>query len=70
MRTFLTTSSALQWRISLKGGDEFDALTGWRRVISFKAGERSRIKRGYRRRLRHALNVCVAQLEEQEISNL
>ena len=63
MKTFWTTSSASQWRVCLKGGDEFDALTGWRRVITFKAGERSRIKRRYRRRLRYAMKVCVAQLE-------
>ena len=36
MKTFWTTSSASQWRVCLKGGDEFDALTGWRRVITFK----------------------------------
>ena len=63
MKTFWTTSSASQWRVCLNGGDEFDALTGWRRVITFKAGERNRIKRRYRRRLRHAMKVCVAQLE-------
>lgn len=42
----------VQGRIPLKNGDEYDALTGWKRVHSFRAGQKSRIKRQYRRRLR------------------
>jgi len=38
--------------IPMKGGDEYDALTGWRKYCKWKAGDRSRIKRGYRRRCR------------------
>ena len=32
--------------IQVVGGDEHDAFTGWRRVLSFRPGERKRIKRG------------------------
>lgn len=39
-------------RIPLKGGDEFDALTSWRRFFHWKAGDRKAIKRGYNRRVR------------------
>jgi len=42
-------------RLPAKSGDEFDAITGWRRVIKCmsKAGIRSAIKRRMRRRERH-----------------
>ena len=39
-------------RIPLKGGDEHDALTGWRRLIKFCRGERKKAKRSYMKRLR------------------
>ncbi len=39
-------------RIPMKSGDEFDALTNWRKVMHFKAGARARIKRRFRRRER------------------
>ena len=39
-------------RISLKGGDEYDALTPWRRYTKMKC---SSVKRKYRRRLRQWL---------------
>jgi len=35
--------------------DEFDAMTGWRRWLHWRAGERAAIKRRYRRRLRRWL---------------
>ena len=35
--------------------DEFDALTKWRHWLHWRAGERARIKRGYRRRERRVL---------------
>lgn len=44
----------------LAGGDEYDALTGWRRALHFRAGERARIKRKARRRLRRQLKREVA----------
>ncbi len=39
-------------RIPMIDGDEYDALTKWRKVLHFKAGARARIKRRYRRRER------------------
>jgi len=39
--------------IPLKGGDEYDALTGWKRFIYFRPGERKAIKRGFNQRERH-----------------
>ncbi len=46
-------------RIPLRGGDEYDALTRWRKVLIWRAGERARIKRRYRRRERHAARLAV-----------
>ena len=37
--------------------DEYDAFTGWRKVVSFSRGELKKIKRRYQRRLRHAVRV-------------
>ena len=38
--------------IPMKGGDEYDALTRWAKLLFWKPGERQRIKRGYQRRVR------------------
>lgn len=47
--------------IILKTGDEFDALTRWRKFCIWRAGDRAAIKRGYRRRVRReARRVCAA----------
>ena len=45
-------------RIPLKGGGEADALTGWRKVIRFRPGERKAAKRSYARRLRKWLKLA------------
>lgn len=37
----------------LKSGLEYDALTGWRKVLRFRAGERKFIKRKYNKRQRY-----------------
>ena len=50
-------------RIPMKGGDEHDALTGWRRVISFRPGQRKAAKRSYAKRLRKWLK---RMMEERE----
>jgi hypothetical protein len=42
-------------KIPLKNGDEYDALTRWKRVHNWRAGDRAKIKRAYRRRLRRCL---------------
>ena len=39
-------------RIPLKGGDEQDMLTRWRRYLACKAGRAKEAKRTYNRRLR------------------
>ena len=41
-------------RIPLKGGDEFDALTGWRKMLKIfnKAGLSKKSKRKYNKRFR------------------
>ena len=38
--------------ISLKGADENDALTGWRKVIRFRPGKRKAAKVAFNRRVR------------------
>ena len=42
----------MEHRLPLKSGDEFDALTRWRRYLHWEPGERRRIKRAYRKRAR------------------
>jgi len=39
-------------RIPMSGGDEYDALTQWKNVCYWQSGERKRIKRKYRKRVR------------------
>ncbi len=40
-------------RAKMKGGEEYDALTRWRRFRIWKAGMRPWAKRKFRRRERH-----------------
>lgn len=47
----------MQTKIPLKGGDEQDAFTGWRRLLRWRPGERKKIKQGYNKRLRKALKA-------------
>lgn len=47
-------------KLPLKSGDEFDALTKARKFHTWRAGDRSGIKRSYRRRCRRALNAEVS----------
>ena len=42
-------------RIPLKGGDEQDAISGWRKVLKFRPGQRKAAKRSYIKRLRQWL---------------
>ena len=46
-------------RIPLNSGDEYDALTRWRRVLYWRAGQRAAIKRRYRRRERRLAREAV-----------
>ena len=41
-----------KWQLPLCGGDEYDALSGWRKVLKFRPGARKRAKRQYQRRVR------------------
>jgi hypothetical protein len=41
--------------VSLKGPDENDALTAWRKVTQFRPGERKAAKTAFNRRVRHRL---------------
>ena len=41
-------------RIPMKGGDEYDALTGARRYYHYCAGTLKRIKRQYNKRVRQS----------------
>lgn len=43
--------------IPLKGGDEWDAFTGWRRAIRWRRGALRAIKRRYGKRMRKAGKV-------------
>lgn len=38
--------------LPFKSGDEQDALSGWRRVLRFRPGERKKTKNVYARRVR------------------
>jgi hypothetical protein len=44
-------------RIPLRSGDEYDALTRWRRYLDFRPGERKRVKHGYWRRFRRKVRL-------------
>ena len=48
-------------RIPMRTGDEYDALTRWRKVLPWRAGERARIKRLYRRRERRTAQREIAR---------
>lgn len=43
---------AMGYREKLKGGHEWDAFTGWRKVIAWNHSARTRIKKAFRRRVR------------------
>jgi hypothetical protein len=42
----------MRGEIPMKGGDEQDAFTGWRRYLNWAPGRRKSIKRGYHKRVR------------------
>ena len=39
----------------MKGGDEYDAFTGWRKVLHWRSGQRKAIKKKFNRRERKFL---------------
>ena len=54
-------------RIPLKSGDEYDAFTSWKDVCEFRTGQRARIKRGYRRRLRRVGETALMRAIIEEL---
>lgn len=40
--------------LPLKGGDEYDALTKWKKFLKWRAGQRKAIKRAYNKRQRRS----------------
>jgi hypothetical protein len=48
------------WRTRLKGGDEHDALTGWRRFLGWRPGQRKQAKQSHNRRIRREARVNLA----------
>ena len=38
--------------IPMKSADEYDAFTGWRRLLSWRSGQIAKIKRRYNKRAR------------------
>lgn len=59
---------SMGWRTALKSGEEYDALTGWRRLYVYlkRAGVRSSIKRKVRRRDRHESKRLLDRSEDRE----
>jgi hypothetical protein len=52
-------------RIPMNTGDEYDALTKWKKYVHWKAGERKAIKRRYNRRERRkSITEVFAELRE------
>ena len=48
-------------RIPMRSGDEYDALTRWRKVHSWRAGERAAVKRAYRRKERRLGRIAAQE---------
>ncbi len=51
-------------RTRLINGDEFDAFTGRRRLLSWRSGERRSIKSAHNRRERKRQRLRLRQLDE------
>jgi hypothetical protein len=52
--------------IPLRGGDEHDAFTGWRKVLVWSRGNLARIKRRFTRRWRRSAKREVEDLAHDE----
>jgi hypothetical protein len=48
----------------MKGGAEYDAFTRWKNWISWRAGERKAIKRGFNRRCRRESRIYLRTTAE------
>jgi hypothetical protein len=51
-------------REKMKGGDEYDAFTGWRRFLRFRPGERKKTKHSFWKRIRASLRSAPKEDEE------
>ncbi len=54
-------------RIPLKGGDEYDALTGWRRFLNYlaKSGRKKAMRKKYNKRFRKAVKADTRKQTEE-----
>lgn len=48
-------------QVPLKGGDEYDAFTGWRKFLYWQPGERAKIKATFNRRVRRTIKRRVRE---------
>ena len=53
--------------VSMKNGDEYDALTKWKKVFDWNPGERKWIKKGFNRRERRQARQLLTDWEEEEM---
>jgi len=56
----------LRKRIPMKGGDEYDGLTKWKKYLHWRPGERKRIKRRYNKRARRAGRLTCRDFAQSE----
>ena len=54
-------------RMPLKTGDEYDALTKWKKFVRFKAGERKKIKQRYNRKERQWLKKSIPEELQEKV---
>ena len=52
--------------VPLKSGDEYDALTPWKRFLHFKPGTRKEIKRGFRKRVRKFVRKMLRKQDDDD----
>ena len=43
---------AMGHREKMRGGDEYDCFTSWKKVLGWRAGDRKKIKRRHNKRIR------------------
>lgn len=48
-------------REPMVSGDEYDALTRWRRFLRWRSGERVRIKRSFNKRMRRRIKLWLGR---------
>lgn len=51
----------MKGKIPMKGGDEYDALTGYRRFYKFRPGVRKSIKKKFMKRMRKFLKHLIGK---------